>query len=67
MRTTILTAAVPALVTVLPAALAVLPLPTSVQDAQENPCAIENNGNPTEGVIVDKNDECRIIGNIDLD
>jgi hypothetical protein len=69
MKTTILAAAVLALVTVLPAVLAVLPLPlpTSVQDAQENPCAIENDENPPEGVIVDENGECRIIGNIELD
>jgi hypothetical protein len=65
MKTTILAAAVLALVTVLPAVLAVLPLPlpNSVQDAQENPCAIENDGDPPEGVIVDENDECKYIGN----
>jgi hypothetical protein len=69
MKTTILAAAVLALVTVLPAVLAVLPLPfpTSVQDAQENPCAIEDDGDPTETVIIDKNGECRIVGNIDID
>jgi hypothetical protein len=69
MKTTILAAAVLALVTVLPAVVAVLPLPlpTSVQDAQENPCAIENDENPPEGVIVDENDECKIIGNFDIE
>ena len=69
MKTIIVAAAVLALVTVLPAALAVLPLPfpTSVQDAQEKPCAIENDGDPTETVIVEKNGECRIVGNIDID
>jgi hypothetical protein len=66
MKTTVLAAAVLALVTVLPAVLAVLPLPlpTSVQDAQENQCAIENDVNEhPEGVIVDENGECKIIGN----
>jgi hypothetical protein len=72
MKTTILAAAVLGLVTVLPAVLAVLPLPlpTSVQDAQENQnaqenqCATENDGNDyPEGVIVDENGECQIIGN----
>jgi hypothetical protein len=69
MKTTIVAAAVLALVTVLPAALAVLPLPlpASVQEAQEDPCAIENDGDPTETVIVEKNGECRIVGNIDID
>ena len=57
-----------ALITVLPTVLAVtpLPLPTSVQDAQENPCAIENDGDPPEGLVVDENGECRFIGN-DID
>jgi hypothetical protein len=68
MKTTVLAAAVLALVTVLPAALAVLPLPfpTSVQeqDAQENQCAIESDENEQlEGIIVDENGECQIIGN----
>jgi hypothetical protein len=69
MKTTILAAAVLTVVTVLPAVLTVLPLPlqTSVQDAQENSCAIEDDGDPTETVIVDKNGECRIVGNIDID
>jgi hypothetical protein len=71
MKTAVLAAAVLALVTVLPAALAVLPIPfpTSVQeqDAQENQCPIQNDGNEhLEGIIVDENGECQIIGN-DLD
>jgi hypothetical protein len=67
METTILAAAV-ALVSLLPAVLTVLPLPlpTPLQDAQEIPCAIENDGDPPEGVIVDENDKCEFIGN-DMD
>ena len=69
METTILAAAV-ALVSLLPAVLAVLPLPlplpTPLQDAQEIPCAIENDGDSPEGVIVDENDKCEFIGN-DMD
>jgi hypothetical protein len=65
MNKTIFIAAMLAVTTVLPAVLAVLPLPlpNSVQDAQEIPCAIENDGDPPEGVIVDENDECKYIGN----
>jgi hypothetical protein len=64
MKTTVLAAAALALVTVLPAVLVVTVLPTSVQ---QNQCATENDGNEfPEGVIVDENGECKIIGN-DLD
>jgi hypothetical protein len=68
MKTTNLAAALLALVTVLPAVLAVLPplLPTSEQVAQEKSCAIENDGDSPEGVIVYENGECQIIGN-DMD
>jgi|GEM_PF-1810853 hypothetical protein len=69
MKTTILAAAVLALVTVLPAVLAVHPplLPTSVQDAQENRCATENDEDFPEGAIVDENGECKYIGNLDIE
>jgi hypothetical protein len=70
MKTTILAAAVLALITVLPTVLEVLPLPHPTsdqeQDAQEDPCAIENDGDPLEGLVVDEKGECRIIGN-DID
>jgi hypothetical protein len=64
MKITVLAAPVLALVAVLPAVLVVTVVPTSVQDAQENQCAIENDGDEhPEGVIVDENGECKIIGN----
>ena len=61
MKITILAAAVLALVTVLPTLL-----PISVQDAQENRCATENDEDLPEGVIVDENGECKYIGNLDI-
>jgi hypothetical protein len=68
MKTTIVVAAVLALVTVLPTGLAVHPLllPTSVQEPQENRCATEDDDFP-EGVVVDENGECKYIGNLDIE
>jgi hypothetical protein len=80
MNKTIFIAAVLAVATVVAAGLAVLP--SSVQDAQANPCATEvevhadsesegngNNGNDVTTNTNDENDEreCNFVGPVELD
>jgi hypothetical protein len=64
MNKTIFIATILAVVTVLAAGLAVLP--NSIQEAQANPCATEqevSNENGENGPVTDESDdECRIIG-----
>jgi hypothetical protein len=61
---TVLMAAVLAIATVLATGLTILP--SSIQDAQANPCATEqevsNEGDENGPVTDESEDECRIIG-----
>jgi hypothetical protein len=72
-KTTVLMAAVLAVATVLAAGLAVLP--SSVQEAQANPCAteitVEDGGSIDNGLNNNPQDdderECKFIGPVELD
>jgi len=66
MKSSILMAAVLAVATVLAAVLTVLP--SSIQEAQANPCSVYTGGSETEGdVDADLNCDFEGIGSIDIE